>query len=372
MVTEINNPEKIGESIQYNEHKIEEAKAECIYAGNFLKDAADLTLPEKKERFDEQIAHNPWAKVNALHVSINFSPDDVLDRDKLIAITQDYLEGIEFKDQPYLIYQHFDAAHPHLHLVTTNIRDNGDPINLHFFRRKKSEPARKATEKKFDLVRAKGRKQQQQDPARVLPPEVLQYGKRPTLEAVTDVLNYVLHHYQYRNMEELNAILRLYNLRADQGKPGGRMHANGGLLYKMLNAEGKYVGVPIKSSAIYFKPGLKWLEQKFQANQQIDPAMTGRMRSVIAAAVTQHPANWKNFTEFLRRKQVAAVPHLDKQGQLLDLSFVDLEAKDVSKATPDQIEMLGILFRQEGLDQSLPDELTQKANRRQKRGRSHS
>ena len=31
------------------------------------------------------------------------------------------MEQIGFGDQPYLVYQHNDAGHPHIHIVTTRI-----------------------------------------------------------------------------------------------------------------------------------------------------------------------------------------------------------------------------------------------------------
>ena len=386
MHTEINVPHKISKSIYYNEHKIRLGVAECIYAGNFLKDAADLTRIEKRQWFSRQIALNPWVEANALHITINFAPNEQLDREKLIGIAKDYMEGIGFKEQPYLVYQHFDAGHPHLHVVTTNIRDNGDPINLHFIGLKKSEPTRKAINEKYGLMKAEGRKREQLDPMRADPPEVLQYGKRPTVEAITDVLYYVLHHYRYRDLMELNAVLQLYNLRANPGKPGGRIHAHDGLLYRMLDNKGKYIGNPVKASAIYFNPGLKWVEHKFQVNREIDPVMRMRLQVEIDQAIRQRPASWEDFAKSLQREQIAAVPHLDNQKQLAGMNFIDLKMKGVIKATDlwkdhignvlgdarDQNEALEILFRKQGLVRPLPNELTQEANRRLNKGRSQS
>jgi hypothetical protein len=114
--------------------------------------------------------------------------------------------------------------------------------------------------------------------------------------------------------------------------------------------------------------------------------MTMRLQGVIDQAVRQRPANWDAFAKSLQREQVAAVPHLSAQGQLDGMSFVDLKAKDVIKASElwkdhignalgqarDQSEVLEILFRKEGLDRQMPNELTQEANLRLNKGRSPS
>jgi hypothetical protein len=46
-------------------------------------------------------------------------------RKKLLSIAENYMEKIGFSAQPYLVYQHLDVGHPHVHLVTTNIGADG-------------------------------------------------------------------------------------------------------------------------------------------------------------------------------------------------------------------------------------------------------
>ena len=248
---------------------------------------------------------------------------------------------------------------------------------------------------------------------RPLPVEKLQYGKRPTKQAITNALAYILETFKYRSIPELNAILRLYNLRADPGKPGSRIHQHGGLFYQMLNEKGQPVGIPIKASAIYFKPGLQWLQQRFQTCPPLDPAVLQEIRRAVDDSVTQRPLAWTPFVNTLRTRQIAAIPYINFQGILYGLSFVDLRAKVVVKASelgkgyssqaimrrlgldpslqasPQQAklfpnhlpgetvqqgqnryqgetEILDILFRSEGQQQGLPYELSQKANKKRK------
>ncbi|MGI8583448.1 MAG: relaxase/mobilization nuclease domain-containing protein [Chitinophagaceae bacterium] len=39
------------------------------------------------------------------------------------------MDKIGFAEQPYLVYQHLDAGHPHIHIVTTNIQQSGKRIS---------------------------------------------------------------------------------------------------------------------------------------------------------------------------------------------------------------------------------------------------
>ncbi|WP_449436202.1 relaxase/mobilization nuclease domain-containing protein [Pedobacter steynii] len=41
------------------------------------------------------------------------------------------MEKIGFGDQPFIAYRHHDAAHDHIHLLTTNIQSSGKVVSLH-------------------------------------------------------------------------------------------------------------------------------------------------------------------------------------------------------------------------------------------------
>jgi hypothetical protein len=217
--------------------------------------------------------------------------------------------------------------------VTTSIRADGSSIDLNFIGRDKSEPARKAIEEKYGLVKAQQQKKTQAFQLKPLPVEKLQYGKRPTKQAITNALEYILENYYYRSLPELNAILRLYNLKADAGKPGGRIRAHGGLLYQMLDEKEQGIGVPIKASSIYFKPTLKWLKVKFEANRLIDPARINRVRSALDTVLQQRPKGWSSFTDAMGRAQIAVVPYINRKKFLYGISFVDLDGKIIIKAS---------------------------------------
>ena len=159
MVAKITCPKNINRALNYNEQKVRQGKAECLYAGNFLKDAEKLNFYEKLHRFEHQNALNERAKTNTLHISLNFDAGDQLDRQKLLNIAADYMKKIGFDRQPYLVYQHHDAGHTHLHIVTTSIEKNGKRIDTFNIGKGKSEKARKELEQEYGLVRAQSKKQ---------------------------------------------------------------------------------------------------------------------------------------------------------------------------------------------------------------------
>ena len=268
MVAKITSPHSIKRALNYNEQKVLKGNAECIYAGNYLKDAAGLNFHEKFNRFKDLIELNERTqKTNTLHISLNFSAGENLDKEKLVMVANSYMEKIGFGKQPYLVYEHHDAAHPHIHIVTTNIEADGKRINTYNIGRNQSEKARKEIEEEFKLQKANGKNQNQFGKIQPVDVQKVLYGKSETKRAITNVLDAVINQYKYTSLAELNAILKQYNVVADRGKEDGIIYNTKGLLYKVLDTNGKKVGVPIKASSIYSQPTLINLEKKFEENE---------------------------------------------------------------------------------------------------------
>lgn len=332
MVTKIIRVKGSKDSILYNENKVAAGIAKCVFAGNFLKDAEALSLIEKLQRFDDLLALNRRAECRAFHIMISFAPGDVLSGDTMTDIACEFMDRIGYGGQPFIVYLHFDTAIAHLHIVSTPIQPDGTSLNKTLLFRYRSEPARKALEEKYGLVKARRQKGHPVLRPKTQPVEKLQYGKRSSIRAITNILEYVLGQFHYRSFSDLNAILRWYNLTANPGKPDSRTHRQGGLLYHALDENGQHIGAPVKASSIYFKPGLKWLNARFEANTPLDPAAIWRIRSVLDAAFRQQPGSWPAFVDALRVEQMAVSPRFGAGKFPEDLSLIDWEGKMVINA----------------------------------------
>jgi hypothetical protein len=253
MVARISAGRSISRMLNYNEKKVQQGKAELIDAVHFGKELKDLSFRNKQRRFEILQEKNENVKTNAVHISLNFDTSEKPGKEKLQQIAAAYLHKMGFANQPYLVYQHFDAGHPHIHIVTTNIKEDGKRIDLHNIGRNQSEKARKEIESEFQLVRAESKKQnarQELQPINVLR---VNYGKTETKKAIALVLNYVIDTYKYTSLHELNAVLRLYNIVADRGSEDSRIYQKRGLVYRVLDEHGNKIGTPIKASAFYNK-----------------------------------------------------------------------------------------------------------------------
>lgn len=218
MVCKVRCGKSIKGALNYNEKKVKEGKAECIGAVNFVGEAHDMTFYEKLARFEDVIERNARAKTNTLHISLNFDIGEKFSQNKLNQIATAYMDKIGFGGQPYLVYQHHDAAHPHVHIVTTNIQEDGRRIGTHNLGKNQSEMARKEIEVQFGLIKAQSKPKQDLDFLQKVDKAV--YGRSETRKTIDNIVGMVMQSYNCTSLIEFNIALRQFNVIADSGKEG--------------------------------------------------------------------------------------------------------------------------------------------------------
>lgn len=329
MVAIIKTGHSIRAMLNYNENKIKEGKAECIGQDNYPVDAERLTYAIKFNRLEKQCKLNENVKRNTVHISLNFDPSEAsMPKEKLLKIAESYMDKIGFGNQPYLVYQHHDAGHPHIHITTINVQENGKRIAMHNIGKDKSEPARRQIEQAFNLVEAESQKKKEYK----LEPVAtrVQYGKTETKRTIENVLNFVVNNYKYTSLPELNAVLKLYNITADKGTENSRVAKHNGLLYHVLDEKGNCVGVPIKASQFYNKPTLNNLEKKFAVNEIKRQPDKSRIKNAIDTAFLKNSIIiLPQFVKQLQKEGIDTVLHQNDDGLLYGVTFVDHKAKSI-------------------------------------------
>jgi hypothetical protein len=328
MVARITIPSSIQQTLNYNEKKVQKGTAVCIGQNGFLLPAEKMNFYHKLHGFENRNSLNERATTKTLHVSLNFSPTETLSKEKLLNIGNDYMERLGFGDQPYLIYHHLDAGHPHVHIVSSTIRENGTRINTHNIGRNQSEIARKAVEEKYGLVKA-GNGIDKTEQNKVFDILKVQYGQSETKRGITNVLNAVVNTYNYTSLPEFNAILKQFNVVADRGKEDGFIYGKRGLLYKVIDPAGIKIGVPIKASSINGKPTLDKLEQKFMENKRLREPLKNKIKETIDQVLAQHPNSLPELIALLEKQNVVSVLRQSEDGRIYGITFVDNQNKSV-------------------------------------------
>jgi len=329
MVTVIKVSNSVHRIFNYNENKVKEGVAACIRAENYPLDADEMSLKMKLNFLLKRMELNENVKRNSLHISLNFDPSETdLSIEKLIEISKVYMQNLGFGDQPYLVYQHHDAGHPHLHVVTTNIKADGSRIDLHHLGIRMSEPARKAIEKEFGLVVAEAQKKQKNQLKPVSVVKAL-YGKSQTKMAIQNVLEAVLNQYRYTSLPELNTVLKQYNVMAERGSENSRVYQHKGLLYRILDADGNLIGVPIKASKFYNQPTLKFLEEKFKENEARRMPHKARIKNAIDMFLTGKKATLQDLIKALEKQGIHVALRQSDTGLIYGITYVDHQTKCV-------------------------------------------
>ncbi|SCW37981.1 relaxase/mobilization nuclease domain-containing protein [Mucilaginibacter sp. NFR10] len=326
MVAKIKTGRSISGAINYNEHKVRLGKAELIAAQGYLKDPANLSFTDKLERLTDLTIRNERTLVNALHVSLNFAVSENLDKYVLQQIADEYMDGLGFGKQPYLVYQHYDAGHPHLHIVTTNIKPDGKRISFHLLANRASESARKQVELNYNLIKAEDQGKKQNVIRKPL--EQVDYGKSELKRSITNVVNEIVKAYKFTSIPELNAILNQYNITADRGSKDSRMYEKNGLVYWVLDGKGNKIGVPIKASSIYGKPTLKVLEDRFRINEVLRKPLKESVKLKVHKALVTKISK-TDFQKRLKEDGIQVIFRQNDDGRLYGITFVDHGSKSV-------------------------------------------
>lgn len=316
--------------VSYNENKVAEGTATFLVAGNYPLAKEKLRFEHKLGTLERRAALRPRVDKKVIHLIVSFSPKDDLDNELIGEIAVKYMDLTGLGQQPYLVYRHHDAAHPHLHIITTNIDSRGERIQTFRFGKYKSNPARIALEQEYGLVRAEDQKEVKDTPLDPGEIKALDYGKTPTKGAISNVVRSVIAHYHVTSLPELNAALRLYNVTCDRGRENTQMYLKKGILYAAIDEKGEKRGKGIKASTIYEKPTLPALEKLFERNKGAKTdGYKERLRRVIDDVLTGDVTDKKSFAGALQKEQVFVIFRENEEGKTYGVTFVDKKSRCV-------------------------------------------
>jgi len=329
--------------LQYHTLKAREGSAELIGGENFIKEPLELSRDQLLYHYNRLIALDNQGYKPVLHVLMTFSRRDELSNAAMLRVAQDYMEPMGFAGQPWLAYRHRDTLHPHVHLVSTTRRADGSRIKL------TTDVLRYSRELTHGLEQRHGL--DQSDEVATLRAQYnylqeVEYGKVSLYPAIKLVLETILPTYKYTNLEELNAVLGLFNVRASRGREGSLIHEHRGLIYYPLLADGREGPAYIKASAFSAQATLPRLEERFAENLSLREEHRRRLTSTIDYALAGSTLSFDAFRAEMGRQQVSVVGlspvwYVDHRGQTVfdgaDLGTNYSGTMLLSRCLPDEV-----------------------------------
>jgi hypothetical protein len=329
MFAKIKRTKSARKTLQYNEKKVQEQKAVCLLAENYVKRTEDLSIHDKLDRLEQLASLNETAEKKTIHVFLNFDRTDALSDDRAIHFARRYMEVAGFEDQPYLVYRHHDAWHPHLHVVSTNVLPNGKLIDPGIRELWKLIELTRELEHTFSLKSNHAVTWEEQQQLKVTHAQQIVYGDSSLKRAISDVLNTVIDRYKYTSLDELNAILKEYNVKADRGAENSKLYQKKGLVYCALDENGHRITRGLKASSFSLKPTLAYLEQKFALNESLRESSRRRLETAIEWTFFGKTPDWAGFLQALIREGINTVIREEKDERSGGIFFVDHREKSV-------------------------------------------
>jgi hypothetical protein len=193
-----------------------------------------------------------------------------------------------------------------VHIVTSRIFWDGRRI----------DPSRRVTLKSFELSRQledrhglflAGRRMPDWEWAQQHPLQPVQLGVTPLRPAMNAVLDHVIPNYNYTSLEELNAVLGLYNVKAilvhDERRP--RQHQ--GIVYAPLDNNGVKQHAYLTARVLRQKATLKVLEARFEANKPLRETIRARVTTSIDWAMAGKAPSVESFKTLLEKQRIHVV-----------------------------------------------------------------
>jgi hypothetical protein len=134
--------------LKYNQNKVD--KGEAIVLDTNL--SSESVIKQTKE-FNIVRQQKPNLSKAVYHVSLNLPYEDAnkLSDEKFANLAIDYLEGMGFNENQYIVYKHFDVEHSHIHIVANRVNFSGNVVS-DSQDYKRSEALIRKLEQKYNLT----------------------------------------------------------------------------------------------------------------------------------------------------------------------------------------------------------------------------
>jgi hypothetical protein len=219
----------------------------------------DMTFTSGKEDFImQEVALVRMLRPNLqkyfYHTSLNFPPSENLGDEQMNMIANEYLNNMGFDQHQYAIFRHFDADHPHLHILVNRIGYDGKVVSdSKDYQR--SEQVLRALEKQHGLTEVISSRQAQERAMTKNELEMMKRTDEPSVKMklqviVKNVLNEKPDAEQFIRQLEAQGINVLFN-QASTGFVSGISYGYDGMQFKGAHLGNAYKWQAVKNVISY-------------------------------------------------------------------------------------------------------------------------
>jgi hypothetical protein len=236
-------------ALRYNLQKVEHSKAKVL----------DMTFTSGKEdSIMREVALVRMLRPNLqkyfYHTSLNFPPNENLGDEQMNLIANEYLNNMGFDQHQYAIFRHYDADHPHLHILVNRIGYDGTVVSDSKDYQRSEQVLRKL-EKQYRLTEVISSRQAQERAMTKNELEMMKRTNEPSSkmklqEIIKAVLSRKPDTAQFIEALEFKGISVLFN-QASTGFVSGISYGYDGMQFKGAHLGNAYKWHAIKNAISY-------------------------------------------------------------------------------------------------------------------------
>ncbi|MFT4222360.1 conjugal transfer protein MobB [Dysgonomonas sp.] len=319
MVAKINHGSSLYGALAYNQEKVNEGLGKVL-GTNLVLEPTDgrFSVASSMMDFERLMPAHIRTQKPVIHVSLNPHPDDKLTDEQLADIGREYMERLGYGGQPYMIFKHHDIGREHIHIVASRVQTDGKLVPDKF---EKERSAKIVTdlEREYFLIPAKG---QTQGEAWLLSPVDAPQGNLK--KQVSNVLHALNEKYRFGSFGEYRSLLSLYNIGIEEVRGSNRGTEYKGVVYSVLDADGRRVGKPLKSSLFGKSYGLDGLEKRYAKSTETikSGGFVARTRAFVSDSLAIADSG-DGFRAKLREQGIDLVIRHNAAGRLVGATYID-------------------------------------------------
>lgn len=326
MIANIGRGENLFGALSYNQLKVEKEKGEILYTHKIFETLdGQYTTTQLARSFEPYLVANNKTERPILHISLNPNPKDQVSDQKFQAIAQDYMELMGYGNQPFVVFKHNDIDRTHIHIVSVCVDENGRKISDSFEKRRSVKISREL-ELKYGLLPTTEKEQSQND--KIFRP--VDYKKTDLKSQVASVVRHLSKYYKFQSIGEYNALLSLYNITVEEVKGELLGIQKQGLIYSVLDENGKKNANPFKASLFGKNAGYTMLNEHFLTSKKFlnnAPSKTALKNVVELALHTSSDEN--SFKNQLSEQGINTIVRRNSEGRVYGITFIDHNSKIV-------------------------------------------
>ena len=248
------------------------------------------------QAFKPYIALNSHVRKPVIHISLNPSPKDILSKEQMTVLAQEFMEKFGYGNQPYIVWLHEDIDRKHMHIVSVRINEKGEKID-HNREAIRAQNICRDMEVKYGLHPTLGEHSERE----LLSLQKVDYPKGDVKAQVKHTARTLLECYNCHSLAEYNTLLN-----------------------------GQQVGTPFKSSKFGKAFGYEALQKKFAAStEKVKKDKLAERTRLEVIKVMQDIGTKDDFARRLKEADIEVVYRINPEGRLYGITFIDHTSRTV-------------------------------------------